>query len=318
MEHNRPWEMTCIVTGFTSKFAALQFEWAWQNTHATRHIARDVRDARLDATKKKKNAAGPSSPAKRRSRPPMSLEARLKNLFFLLNVESFKRWPLNIRFFAPDVFEQWKKHTAKMPTALRKSISVQLTPAEIIAATTETAEMVYEVPAVIQEIPVAYEDCKPHVEKGIGLLKEERRHSCEVCRKKMDITTSLFFVCPTETCSTLSHVSCLSARFLGQEGDRDAIVPIEGRCPGCHSTLKWSNLMKELSLRIRGQAELETMFKPKRKRKAGNVSEPETANEPPLGEEDEELDETWIQDVEDEGDDEFPAIETYLGAQAKT
>lgn len=296
LQSKRPWEMTCIVTGFPSKHAALQFEWAWQNTHATRHIDRDVRDARLEALQKKMK----SSP-KRRRRPPMSLEARLKNLHYLLGVKSFVRWPLHVRFFAPDIFTMWDKHTAKLAPKLRKSVGIQLTPAHLLEPVTDpaTGETSFQVPEVIRLISVAYEDCKSHVEKTRALLDEDRPISCSICSVQLSMESELALVCPVATCRTTSHVRCLSNRFLMDEGDQEALIPIEGTCPGCNTPLKWSTLMKELSLRIRGQKEIEAMFKTKRRRKADNTSEGEATEPQELGEEDEDLDETWMEDVDD-------------------
>ena len=296
MEGKRPWQMTLIVTGFPSRFAALQFEWAWQNTHATRHIDKDVRDVRAGEMQKGKKAA---SPGRRRKRPPLSLEARLKNLHYLLGVESFSRWPLHLRFFAPDIFAQWEKHIAKMKTTLRKSITIQVTPAEIpkLAADVASELQTHFIPDVIRAIPVAYEDCKPYVEKSKGMLEDGRRRACGVCKKTADDFTSLVLVCPVESCQTMSHLSCLSTRFLAEEANQNALMPIEGTCPGCRSTIRWDTMMKELSLRINGEAELKILFKPKRKRKSDNTAESDTADANERDEQDEDLDETWMEDL---------------------
>jgi structure-specific endonuclease subunit SLX1 len=298
--------MTCIVHGFPSKYAALQFEWAWQNTHATRHIEARERERRVGELSKARK-----SPTKRARRPPMSLEARLKNMHFLLGVKSFRRWPLSIRFFSTDVFELWNKHSAKMSVPLRKDVTVQLTPAELpkMIASAEGSQS-YTIPNVIKQIPVAYEDCKAHVEKARSIFEEERVPSCGVCRKTADPSKSLVLVCPLQACLAVSHLRCLSTKFLEEEGASDAIIPVEGTCPGCSKLVKWGDLVKELSLRLRGQKEVEAMFKPKRKRKAIDPSEsvPVAAEPQPLDEEDEELDETWMQEVNDD-DEEFPSIE---------
>jgi structure-specific endonuclease subunit SLX1 len=303
LESKRPWEMTCIVTGFPSKFAALQFEWAWQNTHMTRHIERDVRDARIEDLQKKSKGKEMGGGG-RRKRPPMSLEARLKNMHHLLGVKSFERWPLHVRFFALDVFRLWEKYTLTMSPPLRKSITVRLTPAELPVAPTDgsTEKLGDKIPTVIRTIAVAYEDCKAHVEKSRALLGDEKIHACGVCKKDLDTSSLLCSVCPLETCRTVSHMACLSRKFLAEEGNQEALIPVEGTCPGCRTPIKWITLMKELSLRIRGEQEIEAMFKVKRPRKANCVSESESVAPEDLAE-DEELDETWIQEVDDEDDD---------------
>ncbi|CAO2647294.1 Nn.00g082160.m01.CDS01 [Neocucurbitaria sp. VM-36] len=303
MQGKRPWEMTCIVTGFPSKFAALQFEWAWQNTHATRHIERDVRDARVDELQKAKKGASPN----RRRRPPMSLEARLKNLHHLLGVGSFSRWPLHLRFFATDVFTQWERHTAKMQTKLRKSITIHLTSAELpkLAADVRVEMQTHFIPDVIRAIPVAYEDCKTYVEKSRSVLEEGRSRSCGVCKKEANIPKSLVLICPIDTCQTVSHMACLSKKFLAEEGNQDALMPIQGTCPSCRSPIRWSTMMKELSLRIHGEEELKAMFKPKRRRKADNAAESDAGDAHDVDEQDEDLDETWMDDLNN--DEEKPA-----------
>ncbi|KAH7396333.1 hypothetical protein BKA66DRAFT_438280 [Pyrenochaeta sp. MPI-SDFR-AT-0127] len=295
MQGKRPWEMTCIVTGFPSKFAALQFEWAWQNTHATRHIDRHVRDARAEELQKTKKGTSPT----RRRRPPMSLEARLKNLHHLLGVGSFSRWPLHLRFFAPDVFTQWERHTAKIAVKLRKSITIQLTPAELpkLAADVQPELRTHFIPEVIRAIPVAYEDCKAHVDKSRLIFEDGRRRGCGVCKKEADITKSLVLLCPIESCQTVSHMACLAKSFLAKEGDQTALVPIDGTCPGCHSPIRWSAMLKELSLRTRGEEEIKAMFKTKRKKKADSTNDPRETQEV---DEDDELDETWMDDLNDE------------------
>jgi structure-specific endonuclease subunit SLX1 len=308
MQGKRPWEMTCIVTGFPSKFAALQFEWAWQNTHATRHIDKDVRDARAEELQKGKKKA--ASPGRRRKRPPMSLEARLKNLHHLLGVGSFSRWPLHLRFFAPDVFVQWERHIAKLRTTLRKSITVQLTPAEIpkLASDVSAELQTHFIPEVIRAIPVEYEDCKPYVEKSMRLFDDGQLHSCGICKKEADISTSLLLVCPVDSCQTVSHLACLSQKFLAESNETDALVPIDGTCPGCRSSVKWATMMKELSLRTNGEDELKILFKPKRKRKSDNTAESDTADAQELEEEDEDLDETWMEDLSQ--DEEVSPVKT--------
>ena len=50
----RPWGMVMVVTGFPTKSAALQFEWAWQHPYKDRHIKGKVGSLALKASTGKK------------------------------------------------------------------------------------------------------------------------------------------------------------------------------------------------------------------------------------------------------------------------
>ena len=74
-------------------------------------------------------------------------------------------------------------------------------------------------------------------------------------------------VCPKAECFATTHVACLARKFLsGQEGN--PVIPISGPCTRCTAKLQWADLVKELSLRTRGNKEMAVLLKERRVRKA--------------------------------------------------
>lgn len=111
----RPWEMECIVYGFSSKIAALQFEWAWAKPHLSRHLKFHASDFAADGTRLDTAACVgmplfPSTsmtpahnrrgkPKRRTARPPSTPNARLLAMRALLRSEPFCGWGLKLAFF---------------------------------------------------------------------------------------------------------------------------------------------------------------------------------------------------------------------------
>lgn len=199
----------------------------------------------------------------------MSMHDKLANLHILLRAKSFERWPLQVKFFAEDVYKMWHRWTVNMPEVIRQGIDVEMDESVLQNAALEEDPFN---PDGIYRIDPTYQHMKTTLEKSRELLVV-RDNSCVICCSALDAKKEMTLVCSNQECDTIFHVGCLSTHFLkGEHGAQDAIIPTHGQCPSCKATLNWTDLMKDLSLRIRGEKEVTALFKePKRRKK--NVKE---------------------------------------------
>jgi len=121
----------------------------------------------------------------------------------------------------------------------------------------------------IRALDVGYSALRPQITKTKNLFETSDWLHCAVCRGGLPSGGAGALVCHTEGCNAASHIECLSTAFLVAEGDADAMLPTSGSCPSCNIELQWTDLVKELSLRMRGVKEVEDLFKERRKRKKG-------------------------------------------------
>ncbi|KAH6850681.1 structure-specific endonuclease subunit SLX1 [Chaetomium sp. MPI-CAGE-AT-0009] len=251
----RPWEMVALVSGFPSSSAALKFEWALNNPHLSVHIPSALRLAVV--TRRKRNG--------RPRRPAKSLASVASNLHLLLRVPSFVRWPLRAHFFNRDAFAAWEKRCGTTASdGLWGSLKVvtDFGPGE---ATTADGEGESPPPWGIHALPLDYEPVKEYVAKGQEIFEFERQGRCVVCREEMKAGEGLHALCTHDGCDGVGHLSCWSRHFLKSD-EPGSIVPVRGQCPKCKKAVDWGDMMKELTLRVRGHKDVEKLLKRKRKR----------------------------------------------------
>lgn len=264
----RPWEMVLVVAGFPSNIAALQFEWAWHNAHLTRHILPEDRIS-APVTKIRTNAKTGKT-RKKISRPRTSLIDKLSNLHLLLRAPYFSKWPLELRFFNQTVHRSWLSWSDRVDDQIRPDIPILLDVAQPVEQEDEISSA--QRPTKKRKIDLigkgGIEGIDPTYARFQTVLQKLKQRTddktdslvCEICEVPVRAEKDLFNICLDHDCTSVTHLSCLSTKFL-QESDSATIVPKAGKCPSCRTILQWSDLMRVLSLRLRGEKEVKKLLK---------------------------------------------------------
>ncbi|KAF3771343.1 hypothetical protein M406DRAFT_231988, partial [Cryphonectria parasitica EP155] len=264
----RPWEMVAVVSGFPSMVGALKFEWALNNPHVSLHIAPE--DRLTISTQRKRN----NQPR----RPPHNLTSVLSNLHLLLRVPSFSRWPLKLHFFDRQVFTKWNKYCSSPDVeTLRETIEVGDEDAEDSASEAESEDTTKPAGPSwgIHALPLDHSTLTPYLEKGQDISVFEREGNCVVCHQHLDHDKGIYAICSQMQCEGVGHLDCWSRHLLHQQRedvDSTVLLPVEGRCPKCDGVVRWGDMMRELTLRNRGQKVVDKILK--RSRKAAQVKKP--------------------------------------------
>ena len=117
----------------------------------------------------------------------------------------------------------------------------------------------------IEGVDVGYSKLKDHVAKSLVVLAEGEANRCAICVENIENQAQTVLVCSLAICKAVFHMTCLAQSFLDKEPQENAVLPTSGKCPQCKSELQWVNLVKEMSLRVRGEADVaKLMKKPKR------------------------------------------------------
>lgn len=275
--------------------------WAWQHTDDSRH----VEDVLLD----KKTATGKNAPKRRRTR--RSLKAHLEDLHALLRSAYFAPWPLRVRFFAADVHRTWKAWYDRVDECLPGHMVVILDGDSLLPGQTEDRGS--EAVGSVHGLQVNYAKFEDYLEKAAFLLDDPADLCCRICQGRTIPSEELVVVCPQAQCHCISHMVCLSARFLEAAGDPDRFVPLHGICPACEQRVQWPVIMQELTLRRRGDREVQTILRRKKKRedrqrKAENAKGIQKDKAEPVHEQDssdepnDNLDENWVEDLASESE----------------
>lgn len=121
----------------------------------------------------------------------------------------------------------------------------------------------------IQALDVGYTSLKQHLQKSQHLFSTDRPNlRCCICHTSVPSSGASTLVCPHDGCSTVSHLQCLTNGFRTPAGvDEDLVIRSPVDCPTCASEVQWIDMVKELTLRMRGEKEIKAIFKPKRARK---------------------------------------------------
>lgn len=186
----------------------------------------------------------------------------ISNLHLLLRVPGFSRWPLTLHFFDRDVHAGWAEWCAETAEAVRSSLSVvtDFGPAGGAVDGNGVGS-----PWGVHALPLDYAPMTDCVEESRSVFSFEREGDCVVCGEVLEAGKGLHAICSNRGCEGVGHLKCWSHQLGKQDSDPDAILPMEGKCPKCKGAVRWGDMMRELTLRLRGEKEVEKLLKRKQR-----------------------------------------------------
>ncbi|KAJ7782909.1 hypothetical protein B0H16DRAFT_1494816 [Mycena metata] len=228
----RPWVMQMIVYGFPSKLAALQFEWAWQHAHISRHL----RDADGKALLRRAN----------------TVSSNIRTVRLMLATHPWSTWPLHVKLFTEMAVKNWKSAQDKTTLALPPGFTLTV---ELEGVDGKSGQV-----GSGRRGPLSVDDAQftsAQLAKNTALLASNRRLTCSICTKEVfnystdHLKTTL---CPAPGCIAVSHLSCLSEDFLSSQTSDTGMIPRGGHCKSCRSYVLWGDIIRGMYRRAAGGA----------------------------------------------------------------
>ncbi|KAJ7078857.1 hypothetical protein B0H15DRAFT_526893 [Mycena belliarum] len=228
----RPWVMQMIVYGFPSKLAALQFEWAWQHAHMSRHL----RDADGRAMLKRAN----------------TVSSNIRTVRLMVSAHPWCTWPLHVKLFTDAAVKGWRNADEKLP--------LPLPPGFTCATELEGVDGKSGQVGSGRQGPLSVDDAlftSAYLAKNTALLASNRRLTCSVCQGDLSnystdpLNTTL---CPATGCMAVSHLSCLAEDFLSSQAPDTGMIPRGGRCSSCNTYVLWGDIVRGMYRRSAGGA----------------------------------------------------------------
>ncbi|KAM0787894.1 hypothetical protein ACM66B_003944 [Microbotryomycetes sp. NB124-2] len=300
--YGRPWEQEMIVYGFPSKLQALQFEWAWQNPHASRHLhAKQSDQARDLADDDDTGKCATSKPVAQFPKTSMSNrpQAKVQVLQYMLTVPPWRAFKLQVLLFSQDAQTWWDNARAWGPTvrtdaALRKwlkeqtnatedpwgedgrfldGVRVELRPQGVDGGRLRRHGVDEDDLSKITVDDDAFFDAHWSKWQSVTLAKDVIQ--CEICSEPVDRHNHLSFVLCTSPgrheCHATFHLPCLARRLIEQQPGSD-LLPRRGTCPSCSTELHWQDLVRG-AYRRKEEDEGTRKKGPKRVRRATTTDE---------------------------------------------
>ncbi|KAJ3022176.1 Slx4p interacting protein [Thoreauomyces humboldtii] len=212
-QRKRPWNMVAVVHGFPNKYAALQFEWAWQRPHLSRHFTAIYPGAYKGTYQEQR------------------LNVKLRVLSDMLHLEQWARWPLMIHFTDPDVAGAF----ARLPTAPPVHVGVRCATLKDIGAEPAPQSSTIRAPPHATDCIVCLEPVEASSRSQHLLCTSPR---CPMLAHL--ICLSSWFLAAE-----------LAAKQLkgGMVTQTMELLPVSGSCPLCRTTLKWGDLIAAMKSR---------------------------------------------------------------------